>query len=266
MRYSRILAVTGAVLLASAASHAAGIANPAAMVPTGRIYIGASYHLGGYTVTNEELGMVTNRFHARVGYSPLDYLNFGIDLGASQVDVDSVTITTATDTTHFISFQGKYGFSGGINVKGATPRFFNDMMSVIGIANATIFSSENDDGAAYGGIDIDGVLGLQFKIPKFGYVSAGAKLYYIQGSNKSYDSKTEHDYSNTDNLQGWIALDFVPSFKGGNVKGKPYFSAEVALTPSVSTGGSVPLQGIAFTFSVGWVSPRLYGEDFENVD
>jgi hypothetical protein len=252
-------ALLGVLLLLPAGAAASNIANPGAMLPAGRISVGASYHVGGYTITNEDLGCIVNRFHARIAYSPLDYLNFGIDLGTTQMDVDSVTLA---DSTHFTSFQGNYGFSGGLHLKAATPRFFNDMMAVIGGAEATIFTSENDEGASYGGIDVAGVLGLQFRIPKFGFVSAGAKMYYIEGTNKPYNSDTEGSFSNTDNLQGWLAVDFLPSFKSaGKMKGMPYFSAEMTLTPGVSVGDAVPLKGISFSIGIGWVSPKLYGEE-----
>jgi hypothetical protein len=245
------------------------LANPAGMLSAGRISLGASYHLGGYTITNEELGCIMNRFHARVDYGPLQYLNFGIDLGVSQMDVESTTVFSSdADTvgTHYISFQGKYGFSGGVHLKAATPRFFNDMMAVFGMASATIFTSTNDEDAYYSGIDGAGVVGLQFRVPKFGFISAGAKLYYIHGTNKGYNTDTETDYSNTDNIQGWLALDFLPPVKA-TAKGMPYFSAEITLVPGVKMGGdAVPIQGISFSLGIGWISPRLYGEDFENVE
>jgi len=245
------------------------LANPAGMLSPGRISLGASYHVGGYTITNQELGCIMNRLHARVDYGPLQYLNFGIDLGASQMDVESTTVYSGdNDTvgTHYISFQGKFGFSGGVHLKAATPRFFNDMMAVFGMASATMFTSSNDDGAYYSGIDGAGVVGLQFKVPKFGFVSAGAKLYYIHGSNKGYNSDKESDYSNTDNVQGWLALDFLPPVKA-TAKGMPYFSAEITLVPGVKMGDeAVPIQGISFSVGIGWISPRLYGEDFENVE
>ncbi|MBD3241456.1 MAG: hypothetical protein GF331_12780 [Chitinivibrionales bacterium] len=264
-RYAEIvILMLGALVVLPGPCSASNFANPAGMVPAGRIVLGASYHLGGYSITDDDVGMIFNRFHARVGYSPLRYVNFGIDLGASQMDVDSQTYFPGSDTVYYKVFQGKYGFSGGLHLKGATPRFFNDMMSVFGMAQATMFSSSNEDGAQYGGFDGAGVLGLQFRVPKFGFVSVGAKLYYIEGDNLSYTGK-EGSYSNTDNLQAWLALDFLPPF-GEQMKGKPYFSAEITLVPNVSMGGSVPIQGISFSFSVGWISPRLYGEDFEDIE
>lgn len=264
-RYAHVVTRTlSALVLVAGTSAASNMANPAGMMPAGRIMVGASYHLGGYSITNDNVGTIFNRFHARVGYSPLQYVNFGIDLGASQVDVDSQTYFRSSDTAHYFVFQGNYGFSGGLHLKAATPRFFNDMLSVFGMAQATMFSSTNEHGAQYGGFDGAGILGLQFRVPKFGYVSVGAKLYYIEGDNVSYTGR-EGAYNNTDNLQAWLALDFLPPF-GEQMKGKPYFSAEMTLVPNVSMGGSVPIQGVSFSFAVGWISPRLYGEDFEDVE
>jgi hypothetical protein len=255
----------GCLTLLCGTVHGSNIANPGGMIPPGRLYVGASYHVGGFTITDSSLGCIMNRFHARVGYSPLQYLNFGIDLGVSQMDVDSVTIFEGADSSHYVTFQGKYGFSGAVHLKAATPRLFNDMVALFGAAQATMFTSENDEGAYYSGIDGAGVLGLQVKVPRFGFVSIGAKMYYIEGSNKSYNSSEEKGYSNSDNLQAWLAVDFIPPFKG-QLKGMPYFSAEMTLVPGVTMGGSVPIQGVSFSLAIGWVSPRLYGEDLEDIE
>ncbi len=246
---------------------ASNLANPAGMTPPARISIGASYHMGGYTITDSALAGMLSRFHARVAFAPLEYFAFGIDLGASKMDVDSLTIYrwAEDEGTHYVMFTGSYGFSGGLHIKGATPRFVGDLMSFIAIVQATYFTSSNSAGAEYNGFDGAGALGLQFKIPKFGFVTAGAKLYYIEGDNRSYDGR-EGTYSNSDNLAGWLAVDFTPSFKQ-QVKGKPYFSAEATLIPGhLSAGGAIPFQGFTFSLAVGWISPRLYGEDFEDVE
>jgi len=263
--YKSLAAACGclAVLCVPLASLAANIANPAGLQPGGRLYVGASYHVGGYSVTDLELGAIMNRFHARIGYCPLQYLNFGIDLGVTQMDVDSVTIVTAGDTAHLSTFQGNYGFSGAVHIKAGTPRLFNDMVGLFTTVQASMFTSDNDDGAYYSGIEGSGVLGLQVRVPKFGFLSVGAKVYYIEGTSKSYNSDTEKGYHNTDNVQGWLALDFIPPFRA-DMRGKPYFSAEMTLVPGVSMGGSVPLEGISFSLAIGWISPRLYGEDLED--
>jgi hypothetical protein len=71
-----------AVCLLTWPASGSNLANPGGMLPPGRISIGASYHLGGYTITDSALGCLLNRFHARIGYSPLQYVDVGIDLGA----------------------------------------------------------------------------------------------------------------------------------------------------------------------------------------
>jgi hypothetical protein len=266
--HCRCLVAVGVFALGLALpSAASSLANPASMMPAGRIAIGASYHLGGYSITDSSIGSVMNRFHARITYSPLQYVNFGIDIGTTQMDVDSTTIySSATDSvgTHYSTFQGGYGFSFGAHLKAGTPRFFNDMVGIVGIGAVTMFSSTNEKSAKYSGWDGSGALGLQFRIPKFGYVTAGTKLYMIKGDNESYNGQKGY-FWNTDNVQGWLAIDFVPTFKG-QMKGNPYFSVEMTMVPGVEFGGSVPIRGFSLSIAVGWISPRLYGEEFEDVE
>jgi len=240
------------------------LSNPALCVPPGRLVVGASYHIGGYTITNQKVPAIFNRIMARLSFSPSRYVDFGIDGGVSQIDVGSYTSTSDTIPV----FHGSFGFSGGGHIKGSTPFILEDRLGAIGIVGVSVFSSENTHGAYYGGFDVSGALGLQVKIPDFGAVAAGAQVYLIQGKNRGYleSSSSTHDYSNINNVRGWLAFDFLPSFKG-EIKGKPYFSFEVTVAPDVDLGGSpVPLEEIGFSFSLGWISPRLYGEDLEDIE
>ena len=76
------------IFCVAAAAMASNLANPAAAIPEARVAIGASYHLGGYTLTNKEIPSIFNRLHARVHYAPLNFLGIGVDLGAMQLDVE----------------------------------------------------------------------------------------------------------------------------------------------------------------------------------
>mgnify|MGYP007061460011 FL=1 len=67
---------------------ASNLANPAVLTPEARISVGASYHLGGYTLTNLELPALFNRVHARCDYTPFSFLSFGLDAGATMIDVE----------------------------------------------------------------------------------------------------------------------------------------------------------------------------------
>ena len=104
-------------------------------------------------------------------------------------------------------FHGAYGFSGGVHLKACSPPFVRDMVGVVGLAQATMFSSENEHGAYYGGFDGAGALGISVRFPRFGSVAAGAKLYVIEGGNRSYleSEDAEHHYSNRNNVRGWLA-------------------------------------------------------------
>ncbi|MBD3422104.1 MAG: hypothetical protein GF398_18480 [Chitinivibrionales bacterium] len=248
-----------ALLSMSVVVYGANLANPAIPVPNARMAIGASYHLGGYTITNNEVPCILNRLHARASYAPFSLINFGVDAGASQVHVAGDT--TATDT--FATFAGKYAFSFGGHVKLATPFFFNDLLSFMLMGQGTSFSSKNDLGAAYEGLDINGAFGIQFHIKGFGYITAGPQLYLIDGEGKHGDGTSRSGgaiaFKNVNNLRGWLAIDFFPKMKTFS-ENKTYVSFEVTLSPDVAFFDRAPVQEIAFSLGFGTVTKRLYGE------
>lgn len=234
--------------------HASNLANPLAPIPDARMGIGVSYHLGGHTITNWEIPSIMNRIHARVNYAPFTYFNFGADLGVTQMEVAADTL----DTLAIGAFHGKYGFSFGVNIKLSSP-LFKDVIGIIGIGQGTIFESENKSGAMYGGYDGAGAIGLLLHIPNVGYLAAGSKLYLIQGKNHSYNSTKENDYSNVNNVRGWIAFDYFPRINT-DAKYIPYFSLEVSLSPDAAFGKKAPVQEISFSLALGSITRRLYGE------
>lgn len=236
---------------------ASNLANPVAPIPTARIGIGLSYHLGGHTVTNREIPSLMNRFHARFSYAPSTYLNFGFDLGTSQMDVASDT--SALDT--LLIFHGKYGFSYGAHLKLSTPLILNDIVGLIGIFQGTRFFSENDEGAYYSGYDAAGAAGLLFHIPGFGYIAAGSKVYLIaKGRNKSYNSGVEHRYSNINNVRGWLAIDYFPKIKSIS-ETRPYISFELSISPDAKVRDRAPIQEVSISIAIGSITKRLYGEE-----
>lgn len=235
-------------------SLASNLANPASALPEANILIGASYHLGGYTLTNLDIPAMFNRFHGRIDYAPLSFVSIGVDLGATQVEVDKYT--TAADTISL--FHGKYGFSGGAHLKMSSP-FIKNLVSFFGIGSATYFSSENDDDAKYGGFDGTGVVGIQFRIPNFGFVSIGPMVYLIQGDAESADGKKEF-YSNSNNIRGWIAIDYHLK-KSQLTKGSVYLSLEFSCSPEINYSSRIPIQEFSLSLSIGYISGKLYGDD-----
>jgi hypothetical protein len=241
------------IFCVAAAAMASNLANPAAAIPEARVAIGASYHLGGYTLTNKEIPSIFNRLHARVHYAPLNFLGIGVDLGAMQLDVDRYVIKS--DTVPL--FHGKFGFSGGAHLKVSTPPFLKERLSIVGIGQATYFLSKNKYDASYSGFDGTGAIGLQFHIPGFGYITAGPLLYLIQGENKSYTGE-ESFFSNANNLRGWLSIDFFPKFKD-ETSNKSYLSLELSISPKANASSRVPVQEFSISISLGSVTGRLYG-------
>jgi hypothetical protein len=242
--------------LLSVASGASNLANPAITLPEARVAVGASYHLGGYTLTNQEIPSLFNRIHGRVEYGPHKFVTLGIDLGAMQIDVDRYVLNDSVPV-----FHGNFGFSGGAHLKVGTPSFFQERFSLIAIAQATLFSSENKHGAYYGGKDGTGAVGIQLRIPGFGYVTAGPWVYLIQGENRSFDGTTGF-YSNTNNVRGWLAIDYFPKMKEGS-NNKPYLSIECTLSPKATYSNRIPVQEFSVSISIGSVTGRLYGMESE---
>lgn len=237
---------------------ASNLANPAITLPEARIAIGASYHLGGYALSNREVPSLFNRIHARVEYSPIKYLTFGFDGGTMQIEVDKYV--SGRDTIPV--FHGKYGYSGGGHIKLATPPFLNNRISFIAIAQATMFNSENGEVlAGYKGKDGTGAIGVQFHLPGFGYVSAGPLAYIIKGENSSFNG-SKSTYSNVDNIRGWLAIDYFPKVAELS-KNKPYISFEFSISPSATVSERLPFQAISASISIGSITRRLYGTESE---
>jgi hypothetical protein len=236
--------------------NAANLADPTVILPEARIALAASYDLGGYTITNDSVPCLMNRIHGSLTWSPFSFLNIGIDAGASQMDVAGDT--TSRDTIGI--FNGNYGFSGGLHVKLGSRFFYDGLVRIIAIGQATYFSTTNKDGAVYSGKDGVGTVGLQFHVPHFCYVSAGPQLYLIMGENKSYNSAVQHKYSNINNLRGWLAIDYFPTEKGLS-SNKLFLSIEVSVSPKVAFDKRAPLQECGFSISFGSITKRLYGEE-----
>jgi hypothetical protein len=233
---------------------AANLANPAITLPEARVAVGGSYHLGGYALTNSNIPALFNRIHGRLEYAPLNHLTLGLDAGAAQIDVDRYDDSVPI-------FHGKFGFSGGAHLKVSSPPVIRQMVSVIAIVQATLFESQNKYTASYGGKDGTGIIGIQVRIPGFGYISAGPWVYLIEGENKSFDGTTQF-YSNTDNVRGWMAVDYFPKIKEES-SNKPYLSFEFSISPKATSTKRIPVQAFSFSVSIGSISKRLYGAESE---
>jgi hypothetical protein len=236
---------------------ASNLADPAMLIPPARFAVGASYDLGGFTITNDSVPCLLNRVEARVSFSPFSFINFGIDAGAAQMEVAGDT--TRTDTIGI--FHGKYAFSGGGHLKLGTPFFFKDLMSVVGIFHGSYFSSESNAGTLYKGVDANGGAGLQFHIHDFGYITVGSSVYLIFGKNKSYSGQ-EGVYSNINNVRGWLAIDYFPAAAASS-KNLMYISLELTAAPKATFNGRAPIQEMSVSVSIGSITRKLYGENSE---
>jgi hypothetical protein len=253
MKIKKILFSALAVAFLISGLSASNLAGPASLFPVARIALAGSYDLGGYTIANDSVPCMMNRFQGSLTYAPFSFLNFGVDAGASQMEVAGDT--TAADTIGI--FHGDYGFSGGAHFVLGTPFFYNDLFRIICIGKATIFSSKNKEGAVYGGKDGAGAIGLQFHVHRFGYITAGPQVYLIEGENKSYTGDKRR-YSNSNNVRGWVAIDFFPPDKlmSSNIF---FISLEMSLSPKARFNKRVPVQEIGFSISFGSITKRLYG-------
>jgi hypothetical protein len=264
MRNNTVIIILSALLCLAASSFGANIANPAAQIPDARIAVGASYFVGGSTISNNEIPLMMNRLGARVSYAPIRYVNVGLDFGTAQVSVDQYTVGSDTIPV----FDGGFGWSVGGHLKLSSP-YIGNYVSAFGLTNGNLFRSKNKLGAYYGGADAVGVVGVQVRIPQFGYVSVGPQVYLIQGENKGYDSNEKGKYSNINNVRGWIAFDYFPEMgslsriselAGDN---RPYVSVEFTMSPKIGGSKRVPIQEFSLSISVGTITQRLYGVDKE---
>ncbi len=244
-----------AVFLFGFTVSASNLANPAVLIPEARLALGASYDVGGYTISNDSIPCMMNRFQGRCTFAPFSFLNIGIDAGASRMDVAGDT----DDVDTFGVFQGNYKLSGGAHLSLGSRFFYNDLFRIVGIGQFTFFSSSNTNAASYRGIDGAGTIGIQFHVKRFGYVTLGPEVYLISGKNKSY-SGTPDRYSNINNLRGWICIDYFPKEKLASAN-KLYLSLEIALSPKAAFNKRAPMQEIRFSVGLGSITKRLYGEE-----
>lgn len=250
----KIIYFLGIIILLLQGTQASNLANPVVNLPDSRVAIGISYHLGGYTITNSEIPSLLNRIHLRLSYAPLTYLNIGADIGVSKMDVESHNAIK--------KFEGNFGLSVGGTVKTATP-LIKDIVGLIAIGQATLFTSKNDAEAYYKGPDYSAAGGLLFHIKGVGYIAAGPHLYIQMGKHKGYkDSDVVQKYSSVSNLRGWLAIDYFPKMKMIK-KYIPYFSLEFSAGKKVKFGSTTPIKEFSFSISFGEVTRRLYGEKSE---
>jgi hypothetical protein len=252
----KIITIFTLVAGLSGMAAASNLANPIGPLPDACMSIGASYQLDGISITNREIPALLNRFQGRLSYAPISFVNFGVDLGATQMEV--AADTSASDTLGV--FHGRYGFSFGAHLKATTPLFIKGVVGLIGIAQGTSFTSENSRGALYRGYDAAGAAGLLFRVSSFGYVAAGSKVYLIaRGFNQSYNSTGEQRFGNVNNVRGWLAVDFYPPMKTIS-SGKPYISLELSVSPLAQFNGRAPVQEVSFSVAIGAITNRLYGK------
>jgi len=248
------------LLCLTASSFGANLANPAAQVGDARMSFGASYFIGGADVTNLEIPLMMNRVGARVSYSPIRYVNFGVDFGIAQISVEKYS-ADGRDTIPV--FDGGIGWSAGGHIKLSSP-YILDYVSVLVLGNANAFRSTNKLDAYYGGADIAAAVGVQIRFPGVGCLSLGPQIYMIMGENKSFNG-VEGTYSNVNNMRAWAAFDYFPEMAlTGNQK--PYMSIEFTASPKINGSKRAPVREFSLSLSVGIITQRLYGEatDFED--
>jgi hypothetical protein len=260
----RILLIFSVVALSAAAAFAANLANPAAQAGDARMVFGASYYLGGADITRLNIPMMMNRISARVTYSPIRYVNFGLDGGTTHISVDKFPLPGAAlnpdpdvpDSARV--FKGNLGWSGGAHLKLTTPYLF-DYVGLVAIGHVNYFYGVNDLDARYAGTNFVAAAGLQVRIPRVGAVSLGPQFYLINGRNRSYDG-VEAEYSNVNNVRAWVAFDYFPEMEQFTGNHKPYISVEFTASPKIGGSSRVPIREFSVSVSIGAITQRLYGE------
>ncbi|MCL2182386.1 MAG: hypothetical protein FWB85_02815 [Chitinispirillia bacterium] len=258
-----IVPILTILLLSALPSAAANLANPAAQVGDARMSFGISYYLGGANITGLELPMMMNRAGGRVSYSPIRYVNFGLDFGTVQASVDKYYSEAARDTIPV--FDGGFGGFIGGHLKLTSP-YIADYVALMALGSADYFRSTNPEGAYYGGVNITAAAGVQIRIPSAGFLSLGPQIYMIDGTNKGVNRATGKltpagSYSPVNNMRAWIAFDYFPEDAFIAWNHKPYVSVEFTASPKISGSKRAPIQEFSLSVSVGAITHRLYGED-----
>lgn len=230
---------------------AATLVNPLAPFPGPRVAVGFGYHLDGISIGDRAVPAIINRIAARTSFSPVEFVNIGLEGGAAQMEV-------ASDSSIYPAlpvFHGNYKFSYAGSLKLSTP-LLKETAGLFGVVKGGHFGSEDSKKAGYSCYDATGVVGLLFHIPRFGYAAIGPRLYYIKGEAENSDG-TKHNFNNVNNMQGWAAVEWFPKTSSGSI---PYITAEISFGPKVSFGDRTPVNEFSFSIGIGAVTKRLSGE------
>ena len=246
-----VLLFLSVMLLAATASFA----NIAAVDSDDmQLAFGVSYHLNGADITNLKVPMMLNRIGGHGTYSPIRYVNVGIDAGLVLLSVDKFAASAGGASDTVPVFDGKVGLSAGGHLKLTTPYMF-DYVGMTATGNANYFHSANDMKAYYAGIEIAAAIGLQVRIPDVGSVSFGPQLYLIDGKNKGYDG-VKGTYSNVNNLRVWIAFDYFPEIDMFAEDQRPYLTIEFTASPEINGSKRVPVREFGLAVIVGMATLR----------
>lgn len=239
-------------LIAAVVSWGASVSYPFTPVPTARFATALSYDMYGIGLYKSNVAgasAMIHGFNASFTYSPITFINFGLDVGERKVDIFTY------DKSY--NFDGKIGFAGGTHVKLATP-YFSDIIGIVGVARTLWFSSARHD-VYYGGMDFTGAGGISFHINSFGYISCGMKYFEIFGRTGGVQSPIGSNWSNDKVSGGFVSFDMFP--KTSARKYIPFVSVELALFPQLEAfdGDRPAIRNASLSITIGGITNRLYG-------
>ena len=282
----KIILVFLALILFASSSWAIGISFPSAPVPTARFATGATYdYYGGYMDFDKNsplfapqvLPFSMHGINAFFTYAPITYVNFGVELGARDVNTHPDSkLSLAQD-----ELNGTLGLSAGAHLKLATP-YFADVFALVATGKGGWFYSEgnkNDVKWYYtpNGIDTTWVNwnnggkfvtiggGFSFHVKRFGYISFGAKYLDVWGGiGWVPEVLPETKWVNDAYVGGWAAFDYFPRTR--IEKFFPFISFEFGFFPNSEffAGGRPIVRNASFSVTIGAITRKLYGNSDEN--
>lgn len=149
----------------------------------------------GQTITKAIVPSHEQFWQAALNYSPLEYLQFLVGIGAQRFKVDSYGTAT---------FKGNYGFAFSAGAYANTPAFANKIFRVTAGCDLIYLNCKDDYDYKYSGPIVDPLAGIIICAGRYVEFEAGAMGHFIIGQMENPRTNSTSDFSNNENIKGYL--------------------------------------------------------------
>lgn len=149
----------------------------------------------GQTITEASVPSHDQFWQAALNYSPFEYLQFLVGIGAQRFKVDPYGTAT---------FNGNYSFAFSVGAYGNTPAFVNKIFRVTAGCDLVYLNCKDDYDYKYSGPIVDPLAGIIICAGRYVEFEAGAKGHFIIGEMENPRTGSESDFSNNEYVKGYL--------------------------------------------------------------